>query len=261
MIKQLIFDLDDTLLWDKKSVKEAFVKTCNLATDKYNFDPDDFEEAVREAARELYSSYETFEFTKMIGINPFEGLWGNFGDKIDSNFRKMKEIVPQYRKDAWTIGLKSMGIDDPEFGAELAEMFPKYRRTLPFVYNDTFEVLDELKKNYQLILLTNGSPELQNEKLDMTPELVAYFDYIVISGAFGRGKPNPAIFEHCLFLTELTKDQALMVGDNLNTDILGSNRIGMKNVWINRENNKVNDVTPTYEIESLTELLDLLKQL
>jgi putative hydrolase of the HAD superfamily len=53
-----------------------------------------------------------------------------------------------------------------------------------------------------------------------------------------------------------------MVGDNLNTDILGSSRVGMRNVWINRENNVPNDVvTPTYEVDSLTALLELVNKL
>ncbi|WP_078427057.1 HAD family hydrolase [Alkalihalobacterium alkalinitrilicum] len=262
MLKAVIFDLDDTLLWDKKSVAESFKATCQVAVDKYGVDIHHFEEAVREAARQLYSNYETYEFTKMIGINPFEGLWGNFGDKINVNFRKMKEIVPQYRTDAWTAGLKALGIDDPAFGAELGELFAKKRRTLPFIYEDTFTLLEELKKDYQLLLLTNGSPELQNEKLDMTPELVPYFDHIIISGAFGRGKPDPAIFEHCLYLTELTKDQAVMVGDNLHTDIIGSNRIGMKNVWINRDDKDiVDDIYPTHTIKELSELPKLLQKI
>ncbi|WP_096199682.1 HAD family hydrolase [Bacillus sp. FJAT-45350] len=262
MMKAVVFDLDDTLLWDKKSVKEAFVLTCQAATDKYDVNPDELEEAVREAARELYASYETYEFTKMIGINPFEGLWGDFTDKIDKSFRAMKEIVPTYRKEAWTIGLQKLGIDDPAYGAELGELFPANRRKSPFVYEDTFKVLDELKKDYQLVLLTNGSPSLQNEKLDMTPELVPYFDYIVVSGAYGRGKPDPSIFEHVLTLVDATKEESIMVGDNLHTDILGSNRIGMNNVWINRDGKQiVDDIQPSYEIKELTELPALLQQL
>lgn len=262
MVKAVIFDLDDTLLWDKKSVAESFKATCEAASDKYDVNIDRLEDAVREAARQLYSQYETYEFTQMIGINPFEGLWGNFGDKINVNFRKMKEIVPQYRTTAWTQGLKTLGIDDPTFGAELGELFAKKRRMLPFVYEDTFTLLEQLKEDYQLLLLTNGSPELQNEKLDMTPELVPYFDHIVISGAFGRGKPEPAIFDHCLYLTGLTKDEAVMVGDNLHTDIIGSNKIGMRNVWINRDNKDiVDDIHPTYSIKELSELPSLLKQL
>jgi putative hydrolase of the HAD superfamily len=260
MIKAIFFDLDDTLLWDAKSIKEAFVATCKVAEERYGLDPDRLEKAVREAARELYSSYETYAFTQMIGINPFEGLWGNFLDDQD-DFRKMAAIVPTYRKDAWTLGLKKLGVDDPEFGLELAERFPEERRKLPFVYEETFEVLDALKGKYNLLLLTNGSPDLQNTKLSITPELVPYFDHIVISGAFGRGKPDPSIFEHALSLLNLHKDEAIMVGDNLMTDILGASRVGMKSVWINRHNKERNEVVPTYEIKDLRELFGILEEL
>ncbi|WP_338469308.1 HAD family hydrolase [Niallia sp. XMNu-256] len=260
MIQAIFFDLDDTLLWDQRSVKEAFTSTCLIASEKYQIDPERLEESVREEARKLYSSYETYPFTQMIGINPFEGLWGNFLDDHDE-FRKMKEIVPQYRKDAWTNGLKACGIDDKEYGAFLAEKFPEQRRKKPFVYEDSFQVLDELKGNYKLLLLTNGSPDLQNTKLTITPELVPYFDEIVISGAFGRGKPDASIFEHALSLFNIEKEHVIMVGDNLMTDILGAKRAGIKSVWINRHNQSTNEVVPDYEISSLSELLDLLKQL
>lgn len=260
MIKAIFFDLDDTLLWDQKSVKEAFAATCRLAEERYAISADQLEEAVREAARNLYSSYETFPFTQMIGINPFEGLWGNFLDDTEE-FKKMKEIVPTYRKDAWTLGLSAMGIDDSEFGVELAERFPQERRNLPFVYDETFKILDGLKGNYQLLLLTNGSPDLQNAKLAITPELIPYFDHIVISGDFGRGKPDPSIFEHALSRMSLKKDEVLMVGDNLMTDILGANRAGIKTVWINRHDKQRNEVIPTFEIKHLEELYPILEEL
>ncbi|WP_100408076.1 HAD family hydrolase [Bacillus solitudinis] len=260
MIKAVFFDLDDTLLWDQKSVKEAFVATCKVAQEKYGFDLEEFEEAVRQEARELYASYETYDFTQMIGINPFEGLWGNFNDD-DDNFRKMKDIVPTYRKEAWTRGLKALGINDEAFGAELAERFPKERRKKPFVYEESFSVLNKLKGTYQLLLLTNGSPDLQNTKLDITPELVPYFDQIVISGAFGRGKPDATIFEHALSLMNIDKSEAIMVGDNLMTDILGASRVGMKSVWINRHNKERNEVIPDFEITHLDELFPILDAL
>lgn len=260
MIKAVFFDLDDTLLWDHKSISEAFKATCRYAADKYEIDPEKLEEAVRASAQELYASYETYEFTKMIGINPFEGLWGNFLDE-GADFNKMKDIVPGYRKEAWTNGLKKLGIDDAEFGAELGERFPQERKQVPFLYEETFKVLDELKDKYALLLLTNGSPDLQNTKLAITPELVPYFDHIVISGAFGRGKPDVTIFEHALQLMGVTKDEAIMVGDNLMTDILGSSRAGMKSVWINRHNKERNEVIPTYEITHLEELYAILDEL
>ncbi|KKI90253.1 haloacid dehalogenase [Bacillus sp. SA1-12] len=260
MIKAIFFDLDDTLLWDQKSVKEAFVATCKIAQKKYGVDSEKLEEAVRNAARELYSSYETYDFTQMIGINPFEGLWGNFLDD-EENFKKMAEIVPGYRKDAWTRGLQACGIDEPDYGAFLAEEFPAQRRKNPFVYEETFKVLDELKGKYRLLLLTNGSPDLQNTKLEITPELVPYFEQIIISGAFGRGKPDASIFEHALEKMNLTKDEAIMVGDNLMTDILGASKVGMKSVWINRHNKVRNEVIPSFEITHLEELFEIIDKL
>jgi putative hydrolase of the HAD superfamily len=257
MIKAIFFDLDDTLLWDQKSIKEAFVRTCLKAKERYGVDPDLLEEAVRDAARNLYSSYEFYPFTQMIGINPFEGLWGNFLDNQD-DFKKMKETVPGYRKDAWRLGLQKLGINNPDFGYELGEMFPEERRKSPFVYEETFSILNALKGNYKLLLLTNGSPDLQNTKLEITAELVPFFDQIVISGDFGRGKPDPAIFKHALSLLSLEKDEVLMVGDNLMTDILGANRAGIKSVWINRHDRERNEVRPTFEIHHLEELLALL---
>ncbi|WP_077623755.1 HAD family hydrolase [Sediminibacillus massiliensis] len=260
MLKAILFDLDDTLLWDKKSVEAAFSATCQLAAQRYDIDPGQLEQAVREHARELYASYETYEFTKMIGINPFEGLWGNFLDEED-NFRKMKEIVPIYRKDAWRKGLQSLGIDDREFAYELAERFPVERKKHPFTYEETFEVLDNLHGKYKLLLLTNGSPDLQNTKLELTPEIGPYFDSIIISGGFGKGKPDPSIFEHALESLSIHKEEAVMVGDNLMTDILGASRAGIRSVWINRNHKAAGDVTPTFEINHLNELFPILDKI
>ena len=81
VIKAIIFDLDDTLLWDKKSVEMAFEKTCEHAAQYMILDPAELEEAVRLEARKLYETYDTYEFTQMIGINPFEGLWGTLDDE------------------------------------------------------------------------------------------------------------------------------------------------------------------------------------
>lgn len=260
-ITTIIFDLDDTLLWDKKSIKTAFEKTCQYAATKYDIDPEQLEEAVRKEARKLYESYETYDYTVLIGINPFEGLWGTFDDPTDS-FQKMKNIVPNYRKDAWTNGLKALGIDDETFGAELGERFVEERKKHPFVYDDTYQVLDALKGKYQLVLLTNGAPSLQNLKLTLTPEILPYFDYVIISGDFGKGKPDTSLFEYMMEKAGIIADEGIMVGDNLNTDILGSSRVGMRNVWINRENNLQNpDIQPTYEVSSLTEFLQLVEKL
>lgn len=260
MTKAIIFDLDNTLLWDDKSVKEAFKATCAIAEKKYAINPEMLELKVRKNARELYASYDTYPFTQNIGINPFEGLWGDFPDEGEG-FRELSKMVPTYRKEAWTKGLENLGVNDPAFGYKLAETFPVERKKHPYVYDETFKILDQLKGEYQLLLLTNGSPDLQHTKLTITPELTPYFDYIVVSGAFGKGKPDPAIFDHALRLLSVHKEEALMVGDNLMTDILGASRVGMDSIWVNRDHKEKNEIEPTYEIANLEELSPILTRI
>ncbi|WP_341277880.1 HAD family hydrolase [Paenibacillus sp. FSL H8-0537] len=255
----VLFDLDDTLLWDDRSVQEAFDATCQAGAEAAGVDAVELEEAVRKEARSLYESYETFPFTKMIGINPFEGLWANFREGEQEEFRKLEQLAPTYRREAWTKGLKALGVDDQELGARLAEQFPAERRARPIVYDETFRLLDALKGKYKLLLLTNGSPDLQQEKLTGVPQLAPYFDHIIISGAFGEGKPAASIFRHALDSLGIEPEQGVMVGDKLTTDILGANTIGMDSVWINRHGAvRSDEIVPTYEIKHLEELLPLL---
>lgn len=260
MLKAILFDLDDTLIWDEKSVAEAFRATCELAAVRKNMDPELLKENVQKHARALYASYDTYAFTEDIGISPFEMLWGDFQD--DGYWlEKLMTLVPAYRKSAWTKALQDMGIDDEQLGEELANTFAINRKEMPFVYDDTFTVLDQLKENYQLLMLTNGSPDLQQTKLDLTPQLAPYFDHIVVSGAFGKGKPDPSIFAYALKCLGVDADEAMMVGDNLKTDILGASQFGMKSIWINHHDQENQDVEPTYEITELGELLKVVEKL
>lgn len=260
--KAVLFDLDDTLLWDERSVKEAFEATCQFAAERYpEIDSERLEAEVRREARALYESYETFPFTKMIGINPFEALWAEFSGGEHESFRKLQALAPGYRIEAWTRGLKALGIDDAEFGEILASRFPAERRARPLAYEETFEVLDALKGRYKLLLLTNGAPDLQQEKISGFPQLAAYFDHIIISGEFGEGKPSPSIFRRAVQLLDIYPEEGIMVGDKLTTDILGSGSIGMPNVWINAHGAAPSgDAKPTWEISRLRELLDILKR-
>lgn len=260
-VATIIFDLDDTLLWDQQSIKTAFEKTSKVVTEKYGVSEQAFEDAVRKEARALYESYETYPYTVKIGINPFEGLWGTFDDPTPE-FQQMKELIHTYQVSSWANGLKQFGIEDKAFAEQLAATFIEERIKHPFLYEDTIEVLDQLKGKYKLILLTNGAPSLQNLKLEITPELIPYFDHVFISGDFGVGKPDASIFEHVIHTAQIDVSTSIMVGDNLNTDILGSSRVNMRNVWINRENKvRSGEVVPTYEVKSLKELYTLIQKI
>ncbi|MCG7407176.1 HAD family hydrolase [Paenibacillus sp. ACRRX] len=259
-IRAVLFDLDDTLLWDDRSVEEAFSETCKYAQTVSGVNPDALQQEVREAARTLYASYDTFEFTKLIGINPFEALWAHFTGGEHEEFRRLEHVVPQYRVEAWTHGLRALGIEDEGLGRVCADLFMKERRQRPYVYAETFEVLAQLKAQYPLLLLTNGAPCLQQEKLDGVPGILEYFDHIVISGNFAEGKPAISLFEHAMSLLGIEPHEGLMIGDKLTTDIQGSINVGMHNAWVNRTNQELSGVVhPEFEINSLQQISEIIR--
>ncbi len=261
MPKTLFFDLDDTLLWDKKSIDTALQKTADDAAEKYGVESEQLIAEVRKVAPELYSRLTSYEFTKKIGINPFEGLWGEFGDVVHHGFRTMGEEVPAYQKVVWETALQNLGVN--EEGGRLREKFIEHRKTSPFLYEETMDVLNELKQlGHRLVMVTNGAPSLQLEKLRITPEIVPYFEYIVISGNVGEGKPAKAVFDHALRLAEENKENVIMIGDNLKTDILGANRSGIESIWI-RHDLSVSpqqdiDGQPAHTVSRLKEIFSVL---
>src|SRR5699024_6954799 len=98
MLKAIMFDLDDTLLWDHKSVAAAFAATCNKATEKYDIDSVQLEKQVRYYAEKLYPTYEIYPFVKNIGIGTFEAMWGEFKDDGENSVYYDKQF-PIFEKE------------------------------------------------------------------------------------------------------------------------------------------------------------------
>lgn len=261
MIQAIFFDLDDTLFWDSRCVTEALEATCALAHERYQIDARQLESTVRIQAKSIYESMDTYPFALMIGTGPMEALWARYEE--GEGFAELRAAVPQYRFQTWRNSLQAFGIDDEPFAELLANTFPIERRKLSHVYPETYEVLDQLKmQTYKLLLLTNGSPDLQKEKLSTVPKLLAYFDQILISGEFGVGKPDLSLFKYALDHFSLQPHEVIMVGDKLSTDIKGANLSGIPSVWINREQLPTDPaVEPSYTITNLCELEGILKTL
>lgn len=121
------------------------------------------------------------------------------------------------------------------------------------------ELIHALKSKSRLGIITNGFAALQETRLART-ELNEHFEVIVISEQVGVGKPHPGIFEHALKLMgNPTPSKVLMVGDNLDADILGAANTGLDTCWINHHKAEINtNIKPTYEVASLIELKPLL---
>lgn len=112
----------------------------------------------------------------------------------------------------------------------------------------------------KLGIITNGFKQLQKVRLQKTG-LIDYFDSVITSEEVGVAKPNPAIFQAAMeHLAVTDKSKVLMVGDTLESDILGGNRFGIDTCWLNPQSKCCNDITPSFQVTSLTELLTHLTQ-
>jgi len=84
--------------------------------------------------------------------------------------------------------------------------------------------------NFRLALITNGSSRAQWEKINCL-KLQPFFDLLLVSGDLPWEKPHANIFLQACTLLEVTPDASIMIGDKLETDILGGQILGAT-VWI-----------------------------
>ena len=83
----------------------------------------------------------------------------------------------------------------------------------------------------RLALLTNGAAEPQRAKIERFG-LAAYFDAILIEGELGAGKPEVRVYEEAMMRLGVRAQDAWMVGDNLDLDVIAPRRLGMRGLWI-----------------------------
>jgi putative hydrolase of the HAD superfamily len=260
-IKAIIFDFDDTLAVERASAEEAMIKTCKKVRQKYDVEPQELYDNIWEKARQLWHNNSPVrKYCVDVAISSWEGLWGRF-DGEDENLKMLRSWTPTYRKQAWYNTLLESGVDDIDFAEYLSLEFQKQRRKIHNVFEDSEPNLIELNKKYTLALVTNGASDLQREKIEGSG-LGKYFSEIVIAGDVGIRKPEPGIFNIVLNRICTKPNEAIMVGNDLESDIKCAKTAGIKTVWLNRnrEENQ-SDIKPDYEINNMNELQHLLKTL
>ena len=131
---------------------------------------------------------------------------------------------------------------------KLSEDYINHLTTHNHLFENTFEILDYLKPNYNLHIITNGFSEVQYGKLTKS-KINHYFETVTNSETAGVKKPNPKIFDHALKLANTTSPQSIMIGDNYEADILGAINIGMDAIFfdintsaLDRDIKKINNL-------------------
>jgi haloacid dehalogenase superfamily, subfamily IA, variant 1 with third motif having Dx(3-4)D or Dx(3-4)E len=100
-------------------------------------------------------------------------------------------------------------------------------------FDDTYEVLDRLKKNgVKLGLVTNWNPDCR--RILTVLGLIGYFDVLIISSEVNVEKPDERIFRMALEQMSATPQESLFIGDNYYDDGVGSMNVGIDFAIIER---------------------------
>ncbi|MCR9253351.1 MAG: YjjG family noncanonical pyrimidine nucleotidase [bacterium] len=226
--QHIFFDLDHTL-WDydanaRESLEELF--------DKYRFTGDHF------SKDELVSTF--FEVNYQ--------LWDDYNhNRIDKKYIRTERFKIIFDR------LKLPLSDFPYgFADDYLYLCPTKSHKIPHAD----EILNYLSGKYSMHIITNGFNDIQNTKLKSSG-LSPFFQEVITSESIGARKPSPTIFDHALEKAGASKEGSVMIGDNLDTDIMGARDFGMDHIYFNPSNPSQNHRV-THEVTSLIELKDIL---
>ncbi len=160
-----------------------------------------------------------------------------------------------------TLALKKLGIVDDKYAnalaTERARLHEEYIESFP----GAIDTIKHLKSSgYKLGMITNGAALVQNAKIDRFM-LRDYFDFILVEGEVGYGKPDERIYRDALKIADVNAKNTWMVGDNLHFDILAAQQLGIFTVWNDHKNEGLpadSNIIPDLIINSITEIPTIL---
>lgn len=201
MIKDVLFDLDDTLL--------------------------DFRSAERAALRETLERF---------GVPATPAALDRYHEINREQWRLLERgerTRPQIKVERYRLLFAELGVSAPPDAATA------YYETRLAGRSDTIpgarELLESLRGRYRLYVFSNGTGYVQRSRV-RAAGLAAYFEDMFISEELGATKPDIAYFERAFArIPGFRRENAVMVGDSLTSDIAGAAGAGLAAVWYNPE--------------------------
>jgi len=124
--------------------------------------------------------------------------------------------------------------------ADLANAYIEHLSSYDHLLPYSREILDYLQPRYRMHIITNGFEEIQKKKL-RNSNISGYFDQVIDSEMAGVKKPDPIIFHLALERTRVLPQNALMIGDSLEADILGARAVGFHTIHFNAHKDPLHD--------------------
>ncbi len=218
--KYVLLDIDDTLLDFQKSQNESIV---NAFKDQGVDITDNMLKSYNELNVAMWKDYEKSLTTT--------------NEIFNTRFQKLSDLY-------------NLGCD----GSKVESKFRENLNTSYYFMDGAKEFLEKIRNDYTLIVVTNGKKETQHSRLKLSG-LDRYFKYIIISEEINTKKPEKEFFEYVLKNVEgFKKDEAIIIGDSLSSDIKGGNDFGIDTCFYNpKKITTENDAK--YEISSFDEII------
>ena len=124
------------------------------------------------------------------------------------------------------------------------------------------ELLEELAPKYRLYLVSNGTWPVQSRRI-ASSGIGRYFQDIFISELVGVDKPQKEFFDRCFArIPDFSRENSIIVGDSLTSDIRGGNNAGLLTCWFNPHGKPRREgIRVDHEISRLSQLPGLLSSL
>ena len=227
MLKNIIFDLDDTLL--------------------------DFKRGEYEGLRDIFIAQGIKDLDKV--FQTYNKINTQVWLQIENGHPAQPLLNTRFSDTLAQFGISADG----------GQLEKTYRAKLNQNYHvipGAIELLDSLKQqNYQFIVGTNGVAKTQYARLQGAG-LMPYFDDVFISEEIGYNKPNPQFFTHILkHGHHITRNNTVMVGDRLSADIQGAVNAALPNIWFNPRNEQSSTtIQPDYVAQNYHDMLTIITQ-
>lgn len=223
MIKYVFFDLDDTLIDNKKAQDLACEYLYNYFNFSTNVNLSDFLETWNYLSEYYYQAYARKEITFQEQRNlRIKDLFSKYNLEMD---REPQEIFSLYLKlyeENWCL------------------------------YDDVLDTLNKLNDlGYKIGIISNGNLKQQQEKLEKTG-ILKYMIDIIASSEYEFSKPDARIFEVACKKNNILYDEFCYIGNDYEKDIIPCLNLGTRAIWLNRDNLESNKLSE--EINSLDEL-------
>ena len=232
--RALLLDLDDTILDAHRNPDEAWIGVCR-----------EFAGRVGAPSREAHHTAV---------LESRDWFWGDA-----ERARRGRLDMTATRREIVRLALDRLGLPYSPAAEAMADRFTELRHKAIKLFPDATDTLQRLKDSgVRLGLLTNGNSASQRGKIARFG-LEPFFDHLQHEEEFGLGKPEARAFRNALARLDAEAEDAWMVGDNLEADILGAQQVGVHAIWMDADRAGLPDeatVRPDRIIHALSELLD-----